>query len=318
MRNRVLFVTEKFVDGIPSAGLTNNFHNLFNTFQQSKPDYQFNTLHIDESSVVYGKHIDEVLPQYCLHWDVNIVFFCLLGDSPMNPTKATFEKLKGLGITLVFVWPDTGQGWACDTMYGLGNLADLHVTWDRPVSAFHQYLKPLDNCLPLWAPQDEHLYKWKSMDFRPIKIGFYGRPFLQRAADLAYLSREIPEFRHGGGQREQRLSPELYARQIQDTEIVVNFPTHALGFTQLKSRVLEVMACNTLLFELKNASTSQLFEPNKDYVECESIQDVVEKYKYFSNNRVELGRIAHNGNVKYQQFYTAQRYWDKIFERIKV
>lgn len=318
MKNRVLFVTEKWVDGHPSGGLTNNFHNLFNTFRQCKPEYQFNTLHIDESSIVYGKHIDDVLPFYCLHNDVNIIFFCLLGDSPMNPSMSTYDALKSMGIMLCFIWPDTGRGWAIDTMKSLESVATQHVSWDRPVSEYHSTVQWPKNYLSLWAPQDASLYQWNELDFRPNSIGFYGRRFGQRISDIAYLSSKIPDFVVSGGQREQGLTPEQYAQKIRNTQIVVNFPYHALGFSQVKSRVLETMACSSLLFELSNPSTSQLFEPDKDYVECKSLDDMVAKFKFYQSNPTEMARIARNGHAKYRQNYTAAHYWEKVFDHLSI
>lgn len=315
MNNRVLMVTEKWVDGIPSVGLTNNFHQLFNTFQTCKPQYEFNTLHIDESQVVYGHHIDEILPKYCLHWDINIIFFCLLGNSPLNPSKEVLQQLKELGIYLCFIWPDTGFGWALDTMYGLGTLADLHVSWDRASSDVHDKLSILPNHLKLWAPQDETLYQWHDLDDRCFDVSFVGsRYYPSRQQFLTQLKSKIPSLNIVGGQREDKLSPIAYASKIKHSKIMLNLPQHPLGFWQLKSRVLESMACATMVIELKNPSTSQLFKPSVDYVEAESLDDMAEKAKYYLDNPQERLRIVSAGYSKYLMNYTAQHYWDKIFE----
>ena len=46
MKNKVLFITEKWCDAIPEKGLTNNFHNLFGTFKKNNPDIHFSLLHL--------------------------------------------------------------------------------------------------------------------------------------------------------------------------------------------------------------------------------------------------------------------------------
>ena len=46
MKNKVLFITEKWCDAIPEKGLTNNFHNLFGTFKKNNPDIHFSLLPI--------------------------------------------------------------------------------------------------------------------------------------------------------------------------------------------------------------------------------------------------------------------------------
>lgn len=316
MKN-ALFVTEKWCDGTPEMGLTNNFHNLFNSFQQSVPEYNFNTLHLDESYYIYGRSMDDILVRYCSQWKVDIIFFCLLGGFSENPSFQTFVKLKELGVKLCFIWPDTGQGWAINTMYALENIADLQVSWDRPVSEFHNNLPKLSKYLSLWAPQDSKMYNFKSIEDKEHDIAFFGRPFLKRANDLAYLKSKIPNFISGGGQREQKLSPEQYAYAIGNSKIIINFPYHALGFSQLKSRVLEAMASGSLVFELKNESTSQLFEANQDFVEYQSLDDAVEKYVYYINNLEEMKRIAKNGYIKYLNYYSGKCFWKKIFENIE-
>lgn len=319
MRNRVLFVTEKWCDGSPNVGWTNNFHNTFNSFQQCKPSYNFNTIHIDESYVTYGKHIDEVLPKYCLHWDVHIVFFCLLGDSPLNPSVGTLNQLKELGIKLCFLWPDSGPGWATDTMLSLTSLADLQVTWDRADSEFHRTLPVIPNILRLWPPQDNHLFTFNEYDSRAFKVSFVGSRYYPARRDVVdYLKSQLPELHVSGGQREDKLSPYEYAWVVRQSEIMLNLPMHPLGFSQIKSRVVESMACGTMVVELKNGSTSQLFEPSKDYVEAESFEDMVVKAKFYLANANERIKIAQAGRSKYLLNYTAQHYWNTIFEQLKV
>lgn len=312
----ILFVTEKWCDGSPGVGLTNNFHNLFNSFQQNNREHQFNTIHIDESYVVYRRPIDDVLLNYCENWKVDIIFFCLLGDSAINPSPETFLKLKNKGIKQCFIWPDTGQGWAINTIYSLEQVADLQVSWDMPTSNFHDKLPKISKYLSLWTPLDNKLYAWKPIENRPNDIAFFGRPFLERQKYLSYIQSKLPNFTFGGGQREQRLSPECYAESIGNSKIIINFPYHALGFSQLKGRVLESMASGSLVLELENKSTSLLFEAGHDYVSCSSIDDMIEKSKYYLNDEKELERVATNGYKKYFNNYTAKHYWDLIFKNL--
>ena len=315
----VLIVSEKYCDGRPNMGWTNNFHNSFNTFQQSKPSYQLHTLHLDEAQVVYGRHIDDILPKYCLHWDINIVFFYLLGNSPLNPSGSTYDALKNLGVTLCFIWPDTGPGWATDAMQNLQGVADLHVTWDMARSDFHNNLPPLHNLLKLWTPQDRFLYEFTDYDSRVFPISFVGSRYYQQRQDtIAYLQTKLPELNVKGGQRDDKLTPYEYAWIVSHSAIMLNFPQHPLGFTQLKGRVLESMACGTLVVELKNDSTSQLFTPGTDYVEASTLDEMAEKARFYLNNPQERIKIASAGRAKYLSNYTGQHYWDAIFKRIKL
>lgn len=314
---RALFVTEKFCEGHPDFGWTNNFHQTFGTFQQAKPEWNFNTIHIDEAFVTYGIHIDEILPKYCLHHAIDVVFFCLLGDSNLNPTQKSFDLLKSLGVKMCFIWPDCGPGWAINTMYSLQSVADLQVSWDQASSEFHDLLPPLPNFIKLWAPQDETLY-YPALSYS-YEVTFLGsRYYPLRQNLLEELTQRMPRQLHvAGGQREGKLSPAEYARQIRESKIILNLPHHPLGFWQLKSRVMEALASRCLVIELQNPATSQLLEPSKDYVAASSIEDMVDRANFFLNHPELADKIARNGYETYLAKYTARHYWGTIFHHLK-
>src|SRR5436190_708233 len=135
MKNRVLFVTEKWPDANPDLGWSNNFHNLFNSFSQTQDKYIWNTIHLDEAMNVYGAHINDVLPRYCLQHDVNIVFFSFLGNSPLNPSAETLKKLKKLDIYLAVHWPDSNPNdLLLRDSLRQERLPNLNIIWDNPVS----------------------------------------------------------------------------------------------------------------------------------------------------------------------------------------
>lgn len=317
MKRRALFVMEKWCDASPEVGFTNNFHQTLGTFLQAKPEYPCNTIHIDEAHVTYGQHINDILPKYCLHHDVHVVFFCLIGKSNLNPSIATLNSLKSLGIKLCFIWPDCGPGWATETMYSYQSIADLQVSWDQAQSSFHSQLPLLPNFIKLWAPQDDTLYypsETKTRDVTFLGSRYY--PLRQHL--IALLSAKIPNLLVAGGQREDKLSPSMYAKLIRESKILLNLPHHPLGFWQLKSRVMEGLACKCLVIELQNPSTSQLLRPNEDYVEATSIEDMADKAQFFLNNPDQAAIIARNGHQTYQAKYTAQHYWDTIFKQLNL
>ena len=318
MQNKVIVVSEKWCDGSPDVGMTNNFHQLFRTFQQCKPTYNFNTIHIDESWVTYHEHIDKILPKYCLHHMPKIVFFCLLGDSHLNPSLDTYLELKELDIFLCFIWPDSAT-WAVDKMYKLNerSLANLHVSWDQPSSDYHTNMCRFKNLLKLWAPQDPSLYHLGFYNqTKDIDVSFVGSRYYPLRQDaVGYLQKNLESLVVVGGQREDKLSPEAYAAQIKNSKIVLNLPQHPAGFYQLKSRVLESIACGSLVIELKNPSTSQLFEPEKDYVAVESLDEMISKTRFYLNHPQERLAIVNSAYTKYIKNYTAQHYWDTIFNQ---
>lgn len=318
MKNRLLFVTERWCDGTPNLGLTNNFHNLFNTFSQAQGDrYNWNTIHLDEAAVVYGTHIDEILPKYCLQWDIKVIVFSLLGQSPVNPSKACYEKLKSLGVYLCFMWPDTGIGWPTQTINQLENLADLNIIWDNPTSSAHNALTKSNKWLELWVPQDQTMFY---TDKQTIPVSFIGSDrYADRTQYLNFFKSKLPEYTQfiRGGQREEKLSPESYARLIRQSSIGINFAASPAGFWQTKGRIFEILASSSLLLESKNPATEKLFTPGEDYVEFTTPEDLVEKTKYYIENQTERRMIAESGHKKYMEKYTAYHFWEAIMDRIE-
>jgi HKD family nuclease len=313
--NKVLFVTEKYCDANPSLGLTNNFHNLFNTFQKFCPDKQFHVLHLDEAEYIYGVHIDKVLPRYCKTHEIQLIIFSLLGASSCNPSHTCLKELKDLGVYSVVMWPDTGPGWGCQTIKELGDLINLHVSWDNPRSAFHDSNPFNNNHLQLWCPQDPNLfYKQKNQD---LDVGFIGSSrYFDRHFFLKILAESNTQIIIRGGQREEKLSPEQYAEFMRRLKININFSLSPAGFFQTKGRIFEILACGGLLFESKNPATEQLLKPNEEYVDFNSPQELIDKIKFYTNNEEERLRIAENGWKIYHEKFHPRVFWGRIFERI--
>lgn len=313
---KVLLCFEKYCDLNPDMKLTNSYHNFLNTFSQSQPDYIYHVMHYDESALVYGKHIDEVLADYCKKWDIKIIIFILLGGSPTNPTEKSYRKLKEMGVYLCFHWPDTGPGWGLQTIMSLQEYANLHISWDNPMSDYHSKFPYPQNHMHLWVPQDPNFFHGR--DKKDIEVSFTGSTrYPDRQAFLSYAKNLCPNLLICGGQREANLTPELYAEVIRRSKISLNFSLSCAGFYQTKGRIFEVFASKSMLLEYKNPSTKKYFTPNVDYIEFENGNDLVEKIKYFTSHPQETETIAENGYKKYNSNYSAFHFWKRIMDRIE-
>lgn len=312
-----LFVTEKFCDTNPNMGFTNSFRNFFTTLSSARPLDNFNTLHSDESFHIYGKHIDQVLLEYCAKYPVDVVFFTFVGDMKINPSTDVIQKLKDLGKQTVCFWHDSGPSYGLQTIKSLEDLVTLNISIDAPSGTHIDSYNKKDNHLFLWTPQDETLF------YRPtektIDISFLGtKKYIDRSQYVMALKNRFPKMVISGGQRENRISPEKYAEITRQSKIGVNFSmSETLVFHQLKGRVLEYLSTGGLLLEGKNPSTAAYFTPGQDYVEFQNFDDLSDKIEYYLSHEDEAGIISNNGYIKYVQNYTSQRFWDVVMSALE-
>jgi hypothetical protein len=306
MKNKVLFVTEKWCDGLPHMGLTNNYHNLFSTFKNTQPETEFSVIHLDECAHVLKTHIDNVLPKAINKFNPNIVVFSLLGKSPLNPTERSFSFLKEKNIKMIFMWPDIGVDWGRPEIEGsLKPFADLHVCWGS-----ENNLNLKEKILWMWCPQDENLFN--PSQEKTIPVSFIGSPrYHERMRYLQFLINSNVNVTIDGGQREKRLSPKEYADLIRKTKINLNFPYSPSGFDQCKGRVWEILATKGFLLERKNSATERMLTPGKDYVDYTDEADLLNKINYFLAHEEERRAIEEHGFKTYNEKYSAKIFWDR-------
>ena len=88
------------------------------------------------------------------------------------------------------------------------------------------------------------------------------------------------------------------------------------NFQQIKGRVFEVLASNSMLLEKENEATKKLFIPGVDYVEFSTQDDFIDKVKYYLSRPEEVKKIALSGHNSYNEKYTAKMFWTAILNKI--
>lgn len=322
--SKVLFVTEKWCDFNPNLSWTNSFHNTFMSFSQYGNNHIFDTLHIDEASLVYGKHVNEVLPNYCEKYGADIVVFCLLNGGGFNPSIECYQTLKKMGIYLIIIWPDTGPDWGLKTARELAPYVDLQVSWDNPRSVgghwdniYNKELRPA-NHIDMWTPEDECLYFYEPN--KTIDVSWVGsvNNYRDRSTFYDIVKKNNLNIFMSGGQRQGKLTPHEYAKVIRTSKIGINFPLSQTGvFYQAKGRIFEYTACGGLLFECPNPSTDDFFTPDKDYVAFTNYQELFDKLEYYLGHEQERLDIAENGYNTFKNNWTGRHWWERLFEYIR-
>jgi len=319
---KVLFLLDKYTSGQPEFGLSNNAHNILDTFQQSVPDAQIYTLFFDES-YMYGMHIDNMLLKYCERFKIDIIFISLLGASLVNPSLECINSIKNLGLKIIFIWCDNNPT-EIFLQDAVSEISDLNIILDYPTSDLHNTRRELHKrsgkYLYLWTPESKFLYY---PDKHNINVSFIGSiRYEDRLGYINKLRKEFPDVYIRGGQRESYLSPEGYASLIRKSSININFSKNPNGYRQVKGRVFETTASNTLLLEEENESTLNFFNgstnytSNLEYVTFSDADDLIEKVIFFLKNPDIKEKIALNGYNKFKNNWTAYHFWSIIMKKI--
>lgn len=83
-------------------------------------------------------------------------------------------------------------------------------------------------------------------------------------------------------------------------------------------RVFEALWCRTFLLEEYNPITERYFEPFVDYVPFTTLNDLVDKIRYYLGNDGERDRIRMQGRATMEKYYNARLYWENLFEAIGI
>lgn len=311
---KILFITEKWCDGNPAMGLTNNYHNLFSSLQNSGQDVDFALLHMDEYALDKNKHVDTIIPKVCDGYKPDVVIFSFLGTSPLNPTMQSMDYIKSKDIKIIMMWPDVSQTCGIPQIREFKDHADLHVCWGSENNVPEDIKAQI---IWLWAPQDEKLYHPAEFDEQDIGVSFLGSMrYKERQDYVKFLKNKGVDLTVAGGQREARLDATEYAEIMRRSKISLNFPWSPFGFDQCKGRVWEILASRSLLMERKNIATANHLIPGEHYVEYVDEQDLTDKIAYYLKNDKERHRIAMNGYNEYNKNYSSNNFWTKVLEKI--
>jgi glycosyltransferase involved in cell wall biosynthesis len=316
-RPHVLFVTEKWCDADPRAGVTNMEHNLFGSMEVAQVA-TYERWHFDEYYHKHGQTVDARLIAHCReHPPDALVITCLFRpDIDLQP--ATLDALHRLGIPLVFVSSDSVLEERSAFMdQHVMPYAALHVIWDTTrFTTRHP-----ERCLAMWTPQDTRYYRDTGVE-RNIGVTFLGTMsgYRDRHIGINALRREGIEVFQAGGQRQCLLSLEGYAGILRRSKIVLNFSSmrEKPHLHQAKGRIFEATLCGALLLDSANDQTQNWFEPMVEYVPFIDERDLVARAKYYLEHHSERQQIARAGWSRATSQYSPRAFWATIFQRIGI
>jgi hypothetical protein len=311
----LLFVTEKWCDGSPQAGITNSYHNLFGSLELADIA-SFEALHFDEYFLQHGRNVDNELLRFCHEKRPDVVVSTYLcNPAKMNVKKETWEHIQKMGIPVVFIWFDAVLPFVADIANSLAPYSALSVALDTSDIE----VPNKDKFLGMWTPQDTRYY-FNPHTKRDIDVCFLGstKGYIDRIVGIEALKYNGIEVMQMGGQRENPLPLESYVNIMQRSKICLNFPRYrgVPNLVQAKGRIFEATLCGAMLMDGDNDQTKKWFTSGGHYVSFTDESDLVAKVKYYLEKEDERNEIAQAGWLHCSTFYSPRSFWKTIFNRI--
>jgi len=320
---KVLFVTEKWHANNPEFGLTNSYHNLFETLSESRLASNIRVLHFDEWFVRTGEKADSELITVVTEHKIDVVVYTWLTSQigptdsvgPFNPGLTTWLRLRRLNpnIKICAVWWDSTWPPSQQMMSYLYPYIDLNLTID------YTFDDAPEKVISMWTPQSPKLYYGDPSSDRPIDVAHAGRLDArpERRLALEALSERGIVVAHSGGQKEDRLAPDDYGKMFRTSKIMLDFTPHLH-----KGRVWETTLSGALLLAADTAQINRWFIPGEEYAtykmegEEPNFDDLAEKICYYLDRPEERLRIAQNGFLRANKDYSHIAWWSTVLGKL--
>jgi len=324
LKPNVLFVTEKWPSNNPEFGLTNSYHNLFDTLALTGFAEEHRVLHFDDWFLQNGEKADSELLTIVAEHKVDIVIYTWLvgklGPSdpigPFNPDILTFHRMKRINPKLrtCTIWWDSTWETSQHMIQLLYPYVNLSLTMD------YTFKDSPESLMAMWTPQNPELYYGDPVSERPIDVAHAGsldnRP--ERVKAFAELQRRGIVVSHSGGQREDKLSAQDYAGYMRNCKIMLDFtPYHHKG------RAWETTLSGTMLMAAKTSQLNRWFIPDVDYVAYEmngeepNYDDLTKKIKDYLRYPKKRLEIAANGWKRATEEYNYKKWWSKVLGKLE-
>lgn len=307
--NKVLFIECKYCDAEPKHGITNAEHYLWNTLDLM--GIESRKFHFDEYFFERGLPGDSDLIKLCKEFKPDMILLDWQNGSEHNPTMQSLHYMNYiLRIPIVAIWWDHIWDVHIRSAEQIKPFVDLNVVVDAGM--FWPRVVNSDTYLFLWTPEDPNFYH---DDKKDVPISFIGRIGKPGRKQIVSRLEEIEGFVHAGGQRENFLTKEEYAKAYRRSKIAVNFSQSKIdGISQMVGHTMEATQSGCMLLEQDNQETAGMFVPYVDYVPWKDEDDLILKAKYYTEHEDERKEIAKNGNEKAIKYYNSDQWWNRVFD----
>jgi|GEM_PF-291213 len=318
MKTKVLYVAMKFDYGDKSRGISfehRNFHDSLNTYA-AKHDWDF--IHYDFLSrtqeIGQAAMTDELFET--VKREEPTVLFAVLCDPRIDPNYEVFERISGLGTVTVH--------WFCDDHWRFDGYSsfvapnfDLVCTTATSALPKYEQLGLSDRVIKTqWACNHEIYVPFDIP--RDIDCSFVGMPHGDRVNvvnSLATRGLDVQIYGYGWQDR-PRLPFNQMVRMFSRSKVNLNLSNSAVSSVQqIKGRNFEVPGCRAFLLTAKADELDSYFEDGREVVTYDTLDELVEKAKYYTAHDEEREAIAQNAYTRTLAEHTWHHRYDVVFEK---
>lgn len=286
-----------------------NLEPVVNVLWRTQPDFFLCRYdHGKEAQYHYDGEVDHNILSKVDEVKPDVIIYSGPAAGKCKPQDSTFAEIKKSARTIALVC-DGG----CPDWHPILREYAANGLFDRMVNIDGNPNWPSRACDFTFVGLIDPVYYGLERE-KTIRFGFAGGDGAKSRRDAISILKEkcglvIGERSEAWGTYEN------YAQFMLRTKSVVNFPeTGSQKTFHVKYRIIESGLAKCCVFERKNPITELYFEPGKDYVEYETIDDLVEKVNSISDE--EMISKAQSLHDKVVSQYGADKAWKKVFESL--
>ena len=308
---RILYVARRYAHGIQCRGLSFEENNFMNSLVNMGHYIIRLNYPKDEKS---GKAISEMILDCVIRYSPDLLFTVLIRN---ELSKEVIEKISAQTDTITL-------NWFCDD------------TWR--FDSFSKYWAPVFN----WVVTDVKfaLPKYEQIGYKNVILGgwacnhflyrklnyphIYDVTFVGQAhGDRIQVIRELKKNginieTWGAGWKNGRLSQVEMIKVFNQSKINLNLGKASVGgVNEIKARDFEIPGCGG--FMITGSSKDEVveyYDIGKEVVHYESVQDLIDKVKYYLNHDDEREAIAEAGYIKTLNKHTYEKRFSEFFRNI--
>lgn len=260
------------------------------------------------------KPIDKNLNKIIESFKPDLIFCCITGNNSITPHEnlELISEITKKGNIKTF-------NWFCDDTWRFDDFSSK-VCWNFTVCS---------------TPERIYVKEYKDIGYNNIIVGnwhtnidLYPNAFVknkdvsfcgglnnQRRDSLVFLKQSGVDVHYLYGSSYEDML-EFYST----SNIGINFSKNENGKikkTQMKLRIFEIPASKSLLLTEYHEGIEEYFDINKEIITFQTIEEALEKIKYFKNNINYLNEISNSGFLRVKKDHDSKIRLNKLLEEIK-